>query len=169
MNSRKNLVKILKTPIEGLQFSTREYHVLKNHHVHTIGDLTLLTEADLYEMGGMGVRSVAGIRAALSGIGLALNTQDGVTGRVVKGLTCDQCRGKWSPKTAQQEFQELRDQTIFLEIVLAECRDFRSRRLQSLLASIEREEEFSRNALSELKRAKKTIRDLLDSIEPNKE
>lgn len=53
------------TPIEELMLEGREYGLLTRAGVHTVEELTDMTEADLYDLRNTGVKSVAKIKAKL--------------------------------------------------------------------------------------------------------
>jgi DNA-directed RNA polymerase alpha subunit len=53
------------TPIEELMLEGREYGLLTRAGVHTVEELTDMTETDLYDLRNAGVKSVAKIKARL--------------------------------------------------------------------------------------------------------
>ena len=60
------------TPIEEVGFRGREYGLLTRAGIHTVEQLTQMTEADLHDLRNSGVQSVASIKRVLASHGLAL-------------------------------------------------------------------------------------------------
>ncbi|WHM40865.1 DNA-directed RNA polymerase subunit alpha [Streptomyces sp. BPTC-684] len=62
----------LALPIEELELTVRSYNCLKREGIHTVGELTALTDADLVDIRNFGAKSIDEVKAKLAGMGLAL-------------------------------------------------------------------------------------------------
>ena len=67
---------LLNKPVDDLQLSVRSRKCLQKLNVHTIGDLTRRTDAELLGVKNFGVTSLNEINKALSNLGLSLRTLD---------------------------------------------------------------------------------------------
>ena len=59
-------------PIEELDLTVRSYNCLKREGIHTVGELTSRSEADLMDIRNFGAKSIDEVKAKLVGLGLAL-------------------------------------------------------------------------------------------------
>lgn len=64
-----------ETPIEELELSVRSYNCLKRAGLHTVGDVTMLTDAQLREIKFLGKKSCDEIIARLSQLGMPLRDE----------------------------------------------------------------------------------------------
>jgi DNA-directed RNA polymerase subunit alpha len=62
----------LALPIEDLELTVRSYNCLKREGIHTVGELTARSEADLMDIRNFGAKSIDEVKAKLVGLGLAL-------------------------------------------------------------------------------------------------
>jgi DNA-directed RNA polymerase subunit alpha len=62
----------LALPIEELDLTVRSYNCLKREGIHTVGELTARSEADLLDIRNFGAKSIDEVKAKLVGMGLAL-------------------------------------------------------------------------------------------------
>lgn len=60
----------LALPIEELDLTVRSYNCLKREGIHTVGELTARSEADLLDIRNFGAKSIDEVKAKLSGMGL---------------------------------------------------------------------------------------------------
>lgn len=63
------------TPIEELALAAREYGILTRAGIHTVEQVTEMTETDLSDLRNAGVKSVANIKARLAAAGLTLKPE----------------------------------------------------------------------------------------------
>ncbi|HLR93842.1 MAG TPA: DNA-directed RNA polymerase subunit alpha [Jiangellaceae bacterium] len=68
----------LALPIEDLQLTVRSYNCLKREGIHTVGELTGRSEADLLDIRNFGQKSIDEVKAKLVTMGLSL--KDGAPG-----------------------------------------------------------------------------------------
>jgi DNA-directed RNA polymerase subunit alpha len=62
----------LALPIEELDLTVRSYNCLKREGIHTVGELTARSEADLLDIRNFGAKSIDEVKAKLVGMGLQL-------------------------------------------------------------------------------------------------
>ncbi|MDD9207944.1 DNA-directed RNA polymerase subunit alpha C-terminal domain-containing protein, partial [Georgenia sp. 10Sc9-8] len=62
----------LALPIEELGLLSRSYNCLKREGIHSVGELTARSEADLLDIRNFGAKSIGEIKEKLSGLGLSL-------------------------------------------------------------------------------------------------
>jgi DNA-directed RNA polymerase subunit alpha len=62
----------LALPIEELDLTVRSYNCLKREGIHTVGELTARSEADLLDIRNFGAKSIDEVKAKLVGMGLSL-------------------------------------------------------------------------------------------------
>ncbi len=62
----------LALPIEDLELTVRSYNCLKREGIHTVGELTARSEADLMDIRNFGAKSIDEVKAKLVGLGLQL-------------------------------------------------------------------------------------------------
>jgi len=67
---------LMNKPVEDLQLSVRARKCLQKLNIHTIGDLTRKTEAELLGCKNFGVTSLNEIKRGLANIGLSLRSLD---------------------------------------------------------------------------------------------
>ena len=67
---------LLNKPVEDLQLSVRARKCLQKLNLHTIGEVTRTTEAELLGCKNFGVTSLNEIKKALTGLGLSLRSLD---------------------------------------------------------------------------------------------
>jgi DNA-directed RNA polymerase subunit alpha len=67
---------ILNKPVEDLQLSVRARKCMEKLEMHTVGDVTRKTEAELLGCKNFGVTSLNEIKKALSNLGLSLRSLD---------------------------------------------------------------------------------------------
>ncbi len=63
---------IMKTRIEDLDLSARTISALQGGNIRTVGGLARKKESDLFEIGGLGPKSVQEVKRALSNFGITL-------------------------------------------------------------------------------------------------
>ncbi|ROR73551.1 DNA-directed RNA polymerase subunit alpha [Bogoriella caseilytica] len=66
------LAQDLALPIEELGLLSRSYNCLKREGIHSVGELTARSEADLLDIRNFGAKSIGEIKEKLAGIGLSL-------------------------------------------------------------------------------------------------
>ncbi|MPV36538.1 DNA-directed RNA polymerase subunit alpha [Georgenia subflava] len=66
------LAQDLALPIEDLGLLSRSYNCLKREGIHTVGELTARSEADLLDIRNFGAKSIGEIKEKLAGLGLGL-------------------------------------------------------------------------------------------------
>ncbi|UNX54339.1 DNA-directed RNA polymerase subunit alpha [Georgenia sp. TF02-10] len=66
------LAQDLAMPIEDLGLLSRSYNCLKREGIHTVGELTARSEADLLDIRNFGAKSIEEIKEKLTGLGLTL-------------------------------------------------------------------------------------------------
>jgi DNA-directed RNA polymerase subunit alpha len=62
----------LALPVEELDLTVRSYNCLKREGIHTVGELTARSEADLLDIRNFGAKSIDEVKAKLIGMGLSL-------------------------------------------------------------------------------------------------
>jgi len=62
----------LALPIEELELTVRSYNCLKREGIHTVGELTARSEADLMDIRNFGAKSIDEVKVKLTGMGLQL-------------------------------------------------------------------------------------------------
>ena len=62
----------LALPIEDLELTVRSYNCLKREGIHSVGELTARSEADLMDIRNFGAKSIDEVKAKLVGLGLQL-------------------------------------------------------------------------------------------------
>ncbi|MEO6019356.1 MAG: DNA-directed RNA polymerase subunit alpha, partial [Knoellia sp.] len=62
----------LALPIEDLDLTVRSYNCLKREGIHSVGELTARSEADLMDIRNFGAKSIDEVKAKLVGLGLQL-------------------------------------------------------------------------------------------------
>ena len=62
----------LALPIEELEMTVRSYNCLKREGIHTVGELTARSEADLMDIRNFGAKSIDEVKVKLAGLGLQL-------------------------------------------------------------------------------------------------
>jgi DNA-directed RNA polymerase subunit alpha len=67
---------LLNKPVDDLQLSVRARKCLQKLNLHSIGELTRTTEAELLGCKNFGVTSLNEIKKALVGLGLSLRSLD---------------------------------------------------------------------------------------------
>jgi hypothetical protein len=72
----EKLMTKIKMPIQELELSLRAYNCLKSVKVETVGELVMMTEADLLKIHRLGKTSQREIRRKLADIGLSLGMTD---------------------------------------------------------------------------------------------
>ena len=72
LKRRDQLERMLSTPITDFELSVRSQKCLEQMNIHTLGDLTRVTEADLLARKNFGETSLAEIKAVMSQKGLSL-------------------------------------------------------------------------------------------------
>jgi len=72
LKRRDQLERVLSTPITDFELSVRSQKCLEQMNIHTLGDLTRVTEADLLARKNFGETSLAEIKAVMAQKGLSL-------------------------------------------------------------------------------------------------
>ncbi len=67
---------ILDMTIEDMELSVRSYNCLKRANIHTVGDMTKMTEDDLFKVRNLGRKSADEIKLKLNSYGLSLKEKE---------------------------------------------------------------------------------------------